>query len=430
MHSAVLGTKERVKVRARAREHPLRVSVLIDLPWRRASGGHVKCWERYAQAAALHGDALDLTIHLQGRPERVIELSKNARLRLHKPVFSTRNFAFLDTVADHTDLAPFNPSLYRALATADVIHTTDAYFAFAKTAERSKRRRGQALVTSLHTDTPAYTKHYSEQVLRRLLGRRITDGLGLPDRLGARMTRKLHRHVAQCERYLVSERDDLHPELVGAKRASVLRRGIDKALFHPDKRDRARLQREYGIGRDRFVLGYTGRVESGKRVMLLAQAARQLLDQGAPVHVVITGEGNQAKSVEALLGEHVTLTGSQPHETLAWLNASADLFVFPGHMEIVPNVVLEAMACGLPAIVHPSSGAYVHDGIEGLVIEPADADAWAAAIETLRTDDPRRTAMAEAARAYVDQHRPSWDEALMEDLLPVWQTAALTVERL
>ena len=429
MQSAVLESKDRASGLPRRAQRPLRLSVLIDLPWRAASGGHVKCWERYAQAALDHADVLDLTIHLQGRPERVIPIGPNARLQLHKPLFSTRNFPFLDSVADHTDLAPFNPSLYRALATADVIHTTDAYFAFARTAERSARSRGQALVTSLHTDTPAYTKHYSRQVLTRLLGARITDGLRLPDRLGARMTRKLHRHIERCQRYLVSERDDLHPELIGAKRASVLRRGIDKNLFHPRQRDRARLEREYGIPADRFVLGFTGRVESGKRVMLLAEAARILLDRGAPIHVVIAGEGNQAKAVKALLGDHVSLVGGQPHETLAWLNASADLFVFPGHMEIVPNVVLEAMACGLPAIVHPSSGAYVRHGVEGIVIEPADPLQWADAIEALRTDEARRTAMARAARDYVDTQRPTWDQALMDDLLPIWQAAARTVER-
>jgi glycosyltransferase involved in cell wall biosynthesis len=415
--------------RAASDGRPLRVAVLIDLPWRAEAGGHVKCWERYAEAAAAHGDALDLTIHIQGRPARVIEIAPNVRMRLHRPVFSTRNFSFLNSVADHTDLAPFHPGLYAALRDADVVHTTDAYFAYARTAERSARKRGQALVTSLHTDTPKYTRHYSAMVLRRLIGRGLTAWLRLPDRLGASKNRRLHRHIAACARYLLSERDDLNPELAGDTRASVLRRGIEKDLFHPKKRDRARLAAEYGIAPDRFVLAFAGRIESGKRVMVLARAARMLLDRGAPLHVVIAGDGEQRGAVQALLGEHVTILGTVDHERLAWIEASADLFVFPGHMEIVPNVVLEAMASGLVPVVHPSSGAYVRDGKDGVVIASADPADWAAAIETLRVDETRRRGFARTARAYVERERPSWDEALMEDLLPVWRDAAAAVGR-
>jgi hypothetical protein len=135
---------------------PLWVAALVDLERWPAAGGHVTCWERLAEAAARGTHAIDLTVHFQGDAERRETLSPTVRIETHRPVFSTRRLGFLGGIADHTDLAPHHPRLMRALADADVIHTTDAYFAYARTAMRVSRRRSIPLTTSIHTDTPSY----------------------------------------------------------------------------------------------------------------------------------------------------------------------------------------------------------------------------------------------------------------------------------
>ena len=71
------------------RPPPLKVGVLVDLALTTEAGGHVKCWQRLAEAATGHGDWLDLTVHFNGPEPRRIELSPSVRYVLLPPVFST-----------------------------------------------------------------------------------------------------------------------------------------------------------------------------------------------------------------------------------------------------------------------------------------------------------------------------------------------------
>src|SRR3984957_8298990 len=72
---------------------PLKVGVLVDLTLSPDAGGHVKCWERIAEAAVGSGDRLDLTVHFNAPVDalgpRRIELSPTVRYVLMPPVFSS-----------------------------------------------------------------------------------------------------------------------------------------------------------------------------------------------------------------------------------------------------------------------------------------------------------------------------------------------------
>ena len=95
---------------------------------------------------------------------------------------------------------------------------------------------------------------------------------------------------------------------------------------------------------------------------------------------------------------HSQMGGGGPE--LSAIYASADLFVFPGLADTFGQVVLEAAASGLPAVV--SAGVAVDEIIErgqtALTVAPGDAEGFAAAMETLLDDDPRRRRMGDAAR--------------------------------
>jgi len=154
----------------KAQPRPIKVSVLVDLTRRPGAGGHVKSWERFAQASVVQAGALDLTVHFLGNEEAVVPLADNVRFCLHPPRFSTQRFKFLSHVPDHTDLAFYHPRLAQALAQCDVIHTTDAFFTFARTALKVSRKYGIPLVNSIHTDTPSYTRVYTALTVERVLG--------------------------------------------------------------------------------------------------------------------------------------------------------------------------------------------------------------------------------------------------------------------
>ncbi len=412
----------------------LAVGVLVDLKWRPEAGGQVKCWERLARAAAAFKDQVDLTIHFLGDQEERDSISENVRYITHPPLLSTGRLRFLGQIPEHTDLAPLHPRLLPYLGCYQVIHTTDAFFAFAKTALAFTRRSRVPLVTSIHTDTPRYTRLYTQAVIRRLfkegrLARFLLDRFRFDERCYVSTLRKLDRYLERCDWILVSNREDWErvSRVLPEKRISFLRRGIDKEAFHPRWRHRAKLEAAFGIPPDRFLLLFVGRVDQGKNVMTLAQAAKRLLDQGEPIHVMIVGEGSQKEAVRTLLGPHVTLPGVVSPSTLAWLYASADLFVFPSEIEVCPNVVIEAKASGLPVLVSAKGGAaqcLKQPGVDGVIVEANNPALWARAVAFLRRDLTLRVRMGQEARRHIETEWPSWEEVLAQDLLPVWQTVA------
>ena len=396
----------------------LSVGVLVDLERGVRAGGHVKCWERLAEAAARSTEPLDLTVYMQGRADAMEHLAPHSRIMYLRPAFSTRTLPFLAGIPDHTDLALIHPRLLRRLLSHDVIHTTDAYFAFTRTARLATRLRRIGLVNSVHSAVPAYTRIYAEAIFRRwgMAGRILNGRLGMPARLENYMERRLANHIAHCHASLETDR----PNVRG------LRRGIDAVRFSPARRDRPRLSATFGIGPDRIVLVFAGRLEDGKDVMVAGHAARILLDRGFPIHAVFAGDGRRRADLAELLGAHATLPGAVAQDDLAWVYASSDMFVFPSAIEVLPNVVLEAKASGLPVMVAPGGGGrFVREsGVDGVVVTERAPSAWADAIAALVEGPERRAAIGRAARGDIERFHPSWDTVLAEDLLPVWRAAA------
>ncbi len=410
----------------------LRVGVLVDLAWTPLAGGHVKCWERLAEAAATMPEALDLTVHFSGAEDAVHRQAANVRYRVHPPVFSSARLPFLSHVPDHTDLAPWHPGLARALAGYDLVHTTDAFFAFARTALRVARRRGIPLVNSIHTDTPGYTRVFTGQTIQRLvgggwLGRLLVERLRLPERAGAGMEARLARHQAACAQVLVSrpEERDKALSVLPPERIGLLRRGIDMDAFTPAKRDRGLLRERFGIAEDRVLLLFAGRVDRGKNVMTLARAVRRLLDDGAPVHLLCAGRGGDIPAILEILGDRATCPGPVPQAELQALYAAADLFAFPSEHEVFANVVNEALASGAPVAMTDKIGMeHMIDADTGTVVaDSGNPEAWAAALAPLVGDRGRLAAMRAAARARAEALLPTWRDVLAEDLLPRWRRA-------
>ncbi|MFI4986760.1 MAG: glycosyltransferase [Alphaproteobacteria bacterium] len=423
----------RANVPAAGERAPIRVGVLVDLELSPQAGGHVKCWERLARAAAAFADQLDLTIHFAGRKRSVEVLGDNVRYIIEPPVLSTARFRLLSHVPDHTDLAPFHPRLARSLRNYQVIHTTDGFFAYARTAIRVARRLGIPLVTSVHTNTPEYSRIYTRLTIERLAGRgalsrALLDGLGLDRMVERRMVARLAAHQRQCAFSFLSRPEQLAAaETALGGRVGLLRRGIERDLFAPHHRNRAWLAANLGIPVERTVVLFVGRLNRGKNVLLLADAVATLVAEGLDLQLVCAGVGDQRDAVLAKLGDRATCPGTVPPDFLARLYASADLFALPSEIEESANVVLEALASGLPVLVARESGMgrAVAEGETGLTLPGAAGDAWAAAIRLLTGDPAQRLRMGRAARRYAEQRLPAWEDVLAEDLLPHWQNAAV-----
>ncbi len=181
--------------------------------------------------------------------------------------------------------------------------------------------------------------------------------------------------------------------------AHLMRRGVDTLLFTPSRRTRSN---------DKFLIGYVGRLTPEKNVRFLAELASALLARGhSDVEFVIVGEGSEEAWLRTNV-PHAKFTGVLRGESLANAYAQMDLFAFPSHTDTFGNVVLEAMASAIPAVVTNSGGPkfIVRNRVTGYVAA-SDAD-FVQCVENLKLDVALRARMRQAARGHALCQ--SWDE--------------------
>jgi glycosyltransferase involved in cell wall biosynthesis len=134
---------------------------------------------------------------------------------------------------------------------------------------------------------------------------------------------------------------------------------------------------------------------------LLVDAAGQLSRRGAPVEIVIHGEGPLreplSRRIEAAgLSDWISLPGHQPDAEA--LFAGATLCVVPSRREGFGNVVVEAMAAGVPVLAAACRGpaALIQHGRNGFLVEPGSSEALADEIAMLLSDPIRLGSVIEA----------------------------------
>ena len=178
----------------------------------------------------------------------------------------------------------------------------------------------------------------------------------------------------------------------------LMPRGVDADLFNPSKRARRAEDREP-------LLGFVGRFSIEKNVALLAQIQQELDKRGQKFHFLMVGHGGEESWLRERLNR-AEFTGVLRGEALASAYANMDLFVFPSHTDTFGNVVLEALASGVPAIVTPDGGpkSIVRDGETGRIVPD---DQFASAIADLLANPTQHEQMRHAARAYAIT--ASWD---------------------
>jgi glycosyltransferase involved in cell wall biosynthesis len=206
--------------------------------------------------------------------------------------------------------------------------------------------------------------------------------------------------------------DDLYEECrklgVRSDRCTLVRNGIDTEVY---RRTMGRNQAKTLLSAppQGHLIGAVGRLSPEKGFDKLIDAAVELRRGGLPVHLWIAGEGKARPQLEAQIarlkcGEFVRLLGQIGDPTL--LYQALDAFVLSSEREGLPNVVLEAMACGAPVIATRIAGvpALVRDGRDGLLIEPGDSGAIAGAVRTLLTEQDVAQQLANSARRQVEDN--------------------------
>ena len=226
-------------------------------------------------------------------------------------------------------------------------------------AVRTAARLGIPVSSGFHTRFDSYANHY---------------GLGLLTPLVRSYLRRFHRRSAAT----LVPTDALAQELyaMGICNARLLRRAVDTQLFHPNQRD-DKLRESWGVDAATPVVLYVGRIAPEKNLELAVQAFRAIQQRIPQARYVWVGDGPARAALEAAHPDFI-FAGVQRDEALARHYASADLFPFPSLSETFGNVILEALAAGLPVVAYAEGAAREHlvDGVNGYCIESGNAAAF------------------------------------------------------
>jgi glycosyltransferase involved in cell wall biosynthesis len=193
-----------------------------------------------------------------------------------------------------------------------------------------------------------------------------------------------------------------------AGRRTVIPNGVDTERFRPDPTAGARLRALLEVGPDVPLVGTFARFDPMKDHATLLMAASRLRGRGRPVHLVLAGSGVDGSNVA--LGEAVEAAGLTGCVSLLGVREDVDalmpglnLFALPSaYGEAFPNVLIEAMAAGVPCVATDVGDCAAILAGTGSIVPPRDPERLAAGIESLLALLPKeRQARVAAARSRV-----------------------------
>ncbi len=191
-----------------------------------------------------------------------------------------------------------------------------------------------------------------------------------------------------CEKVYVpaeSIREQLQVMGVEPERMMIWKRGIDTKLFSPDKADTQLVQKLTGNNDPTII--FASRLVWEKNLETLFRIYDKVQASGLKVNFLVAGDGIADKISQSRMRTAI-FTGKVDHETLAALYAGANLFLFTSVSETYGNVVLEAMASGLPCVIADGGGSadFIDQGVNGFKCEPFNEDEYFERIAQLLGD--------------------------------------------
>ncbi len=306
----------------------------------------------------------------------------------------------------HLPLPPFSGA-HRAIEAfrPDVVHIATEAFLGLSTLRFAKRRK-LPVVSSFHTNFDQYSHHYR---------------VGWANGTIWRYLRWFHNRT--LETYVPSRTTIGELEDRGFERLALWPRGVDSRLFQPNQPSRQALRARLGFGPDDVVVGYVSRIAAEKNVEYLAAALEIVARSRPEARFLFVGDGPSRSDLERRMGPHAHFAGYLQGQELADHYAAADIFAFSSLTETFGNVVLEAMASGLPVVALRAGGVAdtVQPGLTGTLVDPdAPPVRFAQALLRLIDDRTLRLRQADAAREYALSQ--SW-YTIMESLRERYQIA-------
>lgn len=372
----------------------MRVALFSEVYWPMVSGVGVTlvrlvdALQSRGHQVRVYSATYDLPPGSADRPE--VHRSPSIPLFLYPDV----QWAFPRHRAVLDDVAAFAP---------DIIHVATE-FSMGKMGLRVARELGIPAVASAHTDYEKYAARY---------------GLDWVMGAGWSYLRWFYRQTgAVLSPSGVYER---HLNARGIHNTGTWTRGVDTALFHPAWRSES-YRRALGLGPRDFLVTYVGRIAREKDLDQLLRGW-QLLGRRDDARLVLVGRGPMEAELARREIPGLVLAGLMEGADLSAAYASADVFAFPSTTETFGNVLLEAMASGLPCLAAAAGGVveFARHGSNAWLVAPGNPAAIAAGLDRLLADDDLRRVLSAGARKTACERR--WD-FIFDDLIAQYRVQA------
>ena len=224
--------------------------------------------------------------------------------------------------------------------------------------------------------------------------------------LRSALWRAVERHLARRTDALVAVSAEVRDELLLRHRVGrpeqyhVLPPGIDAERVRPDAAAGAALRRSLGLAPDAVLVGYVGRLAGVKDVGTLIAAFARARRTCPWLALLVVGDGPEASELRRGLTSPA-VHWRPPQRTLHDVYAALDLLALPSRAEGCPQVVVEALAAGVPVLASAVGGVpgLVREDVDGRLVPPGDVAALAAALVELGRDDELRARLSRGARS-------------------------------
>ncbi len=265
------------------------------------------------------------------------------------------------------------------------------------------KETGTVITSSFTTNFFSYLKYYKLEYLKKPLWK---------------FTKWFHN---ECDATFCPSKDTLKLlEAQDIDRLKIWSRGIDTSFFSPEYRNEA-LRQELMRGSEILFL-YTGRIAREKDLEILMKSAANIqCCYPGKAAFVVTGDGPHLDEIKRIAPGNVVFTGYKQGKDLAQIYASCDVFSFPSSTETFGNVVLEAMASGLPVAAVNSGGVketVIHNH-NGVLCKPRNVESYTEALKMFIDNKGIINSMGDAARAYAEER--SWKK-IFDRLVRDYQT--------
>lgn len=260
---------------------------------------------------------------------------------------------------------------------------------------RVARKLGVPLLGTYHTDFPAY--------IDRLFGFASLTGL---TRVYIRSFYKPFDRIFSRSESYISALANLG---FAVERISTLKAGICLSEFSPSLRHDAWFKEFTGLDTSCVKFVYVGRLSIEKNLPFLVEVWKQAREKckqlGLEVALVVVGDGPYGERMRRALQDQATFLGFQSQPRLSRVYASCDVLVFPSVTDTLGQVVMEAQASGLPAIVSNIGGpaSVVKHGVTGSVLA-CEVQTWVQTIVQYAQDRERMKACGQRAHELMQEH--------------------------